>query len=656
MIDHLPEHLAERVRRLNDKTPPEQRGPVIVWLKSSLRVDENPAIDVGRHIAAAHELPLLIYHGLDERYPHASLRHHEMILDAAVDMDQACRRLGLRYVFHLGREGHRPPVMRSFSAEASCIVTDMFPIPPWNEWVDRVAASAQCPVFDVDCHCVVPMPLFGKSVDRPFKFRDATKRLRKRRIQASWPKCELKTEPFTGPLPFEPVNVQLNLKDPMRRLELLRTCNIDPTVLPVWHERGGEHASLSKWQKFLSNGLNGYARRRNNAADPSGVSRLSHAFHYGFISPMRVAREAAAVGTKSADKYLDELLVFREHAWHHIFSVNDPYSSSNLPGWALDSWRSTSDDPRTLLVHPHRLEHSKSPSELWNLCQRSLVQHGELHNNLRMTWGKALPLWTKDLETSLELGQRLNDKYALDGRDPSSIVGVQWCHGLFDRPFFPQMPVMGVVRKRDLLTHSTRLDLERYESHINRSTTTCDGVYLVYGCGVIESLTARILHEQGWSVVLIKPEQNDVHLNVQRPMKSKWIREQFESIEDFLGTLSSQEITTHLSAGIPVLNPGEVEILTDGPNSVPSLAMHDSSQRIEALISISANGLPSPLGPIEDFDHGALLCSLLPQGEQSHEATHESDIHSAVWNLIEYLWSKNSTQREASTSIQTKLI
>ena len=81
--------------------------------------------------------------------------------------------------------------------------------------------------------------------------------------------------------------------------------------MPVWSQKGGEIAAMSRWQAFLDNGLNGYARRRNNAADPNGVSRLSSAFHYGFLSPMKVAREAAAVGTKSADKYLDELLIFR---------------------------------------------------------------------------------------------------------------------------------------------------------------------------------------------------------------------------------------------------------------------------------------------------------------------------------------------------------
>lgn len=656
MIGHLPEHLRDRVRPLNVLEHPRGDGPVVVWLKSSFRTHENPAIDVGRHIAAKYNLPLVIYHGLDERYPFASLRHHNMILDAAVDMNEGCMKLGLRYVFHLAREGHRPSVMRSFAEDASCIVTDMFPLPPWTAWVETIARSASCPVVDVDCHCVIPMPLYGKSVDRPFKFRNATKKMRKRRVQSSWPTCRADARPYEGPLPFEPVDVQSVLKNPMERFALLRTCNIDPTVHPVWQERGGEHAALSKWQGFLSNGLNGYARRRNNAADPTGVSRLSYAFHYGFLSPMRVAREAAAIGTKSADKYLDELLIFREHAWHHIYSVSEPYSPSNLPSWAQESWRSTADDPRTVLPHPVELEHAKSPSELWNLCQRSLIHHGELHNNLRMTWGKALPIWTNDLETSLELGQKLNDKYALDGRDPSSVVGVQWCHGLFDRPFFPSMPVMGVVRKRDILTHKSRLDVERYESHVNRHQIDVEGVYLVVGYGILECLIARMLHDKGFNVYVVKPEQHQPEYTLQADGESKWLGDYLESIYAQIGTSAIQEVTSFLASGIPILDTGEVHISVDEPLVRPALVLNGHQQLIECIATVDDPSIPSPLQSVLEYDNGSLLCQLHSPPHGQRNDRHRSELETAVWNLSEHLWQKSVSKQPATYSVQMKLV
>ena len=643
MIDRLPNHLAERTRQLNGVDSLNGDGPVVVWLKSSFRVHENPAIEVGATIAQQNGLPLLIYHGIDERYPHASLRHHNMLLEAAIDMDENCRKNGLRYVLHLAREGHRQPVLKQFSQTASCIVTDMFPLPPWTEWLQTISASAKGPVFDVDCHCVVPMPLFGKSVDRPYKYRDATKKLRKKRLQASWPVLDVQAEKYTGELPFEPVDVANRVKDPNQRLALLRECNIDPTVLPIWAVRGGENAALQKWQKFFDKGLNGYAKRRNNAADSTGVSRLSHAFHYGFLSPMRAAREAAAVGTKSADKYLDELLVFREHAWHHIYAVPEPYASSNLPDWARQSWRDTSDDPRPVHLTPRQLEYAASPFELWNLCQQSLLRHGELHNNLRMTWGKAFPLWTKNLETSLEQSQLLNDKYALDGRDPSSVVGVQWCHGLFDRAFFPSEPVMGVVRKRDIVTHSSRLDTERYGAHVNRSPSLVEGVYLLNGRNPLTAFVDRILTEQGYGSHFIELEHGS---------KSKGIPP----------TLTEKDLVQHPTWLVE--HYAALSEIQFAQNSCILPASDASSSEEEGTFTVRINGLQHPILGVMTTVVGRLeiasntlrpTASAMMSDESSQPVPSFQQLNDAAWELARFMFEAHAHPSEPTYAVQTRL-
>ena len=500
---HLPPHLAERCRWVSEHRTPVGDGPVVVWLKSLFRVHENPVVDVARWMAHHHSRPLLIYHGLDERYPHASLRHHHVVMDAAVDLHRGFTKQGLRYVFHLAREGHRTAAIKHLAQQASMVVTDLFPLPPWDEWVRRVADGTEAAVVEVDGHCVIPMPLFGKSVDRPFKFRDATKKLRKQRLQRSWPTADLKVEAYEGDLPFEPVMVEHQLADMEARWSLLQKCNIDPSVHPVWRFKGGEQAALARWQAFKEKGLNGYARRRNNAADTDGVSRMSAYIHYGMISPMKIARETAEVGTKSADKYLDELLVFREHPWHHIFATNEPYGAHNLPEWARLSWRSTADDPRTTRYPLRQLERGGVHDPLWAACQRSLLRQGELHNNVRMTWGKALPFWTADLEQSMVWGQHLNDKYALDGRDPSSVVGVQWCHGLFDRPFHPPAPILGLVRQRDPRTHMTRLDMNAFREFTDRPSATTPHPIVVIGAGLAGAVAARLLADHGFDVLVL---------------------------------------------------------------------------------------------------------------------------------------------------------
>ena len=499
----LPEHLAERCRMVNSIEDFNGNGPIVVWLKSSLRTHENPALDAGCYLAHQWNLPLLVYQGIDERYPHANARHHNILFDAAVDMHHGCEQRGIDYVLHIAREGYRPSVMKEFAASASMIITDLFPLPPWKDWVKRLANKANCPVIEIDCHCVVPMPVFGKSVDRPFRYRDATKKLRKRRVGNPWPHLDTtKLQSWKGPLPFDPIEIS-TISSMEKRLELLQQCNIDMSVHPVWKQRGGERAALQRWQEFLSKGLSGYARRRNNAADPYGVSRLSMAIHYGMISVMKIVREAHAVGTKSAEKFLDELLIFREHAWHHVYSKEEPYGAHNLPNWALESWQDTSDDVRTTLLEREDFEVGTSPNKLWNLCQTSLYRHGELHNNLRMTWGKATPHWTTSVEESLLIGQHLNDKYALDGRDPSSIAGIHWCHGLFDRPFLPPLPVMGVVRKRELETHQSRLDIEAYERYVTQLAYQQQRPFIIVGAGYAGARAAQILTTYGYDVLVL---------------------------------------------------------------------------------------------------------------------------------------------------------
>ena len=653
MLNSLPEHLEERVCVVTEHVEVLSEGPVVVWLKSSHRFHENPAIDVGRIIAERHNLPMLVYHGIDERYPHASLRHHNSLLDAAVDVSRLCKKNGIKHVLHVAREGHRSSVMKEFAATASLIITDLFPIPPWDAWVKSVAKIAECPVVEVDCHCVIPMPLYGKSVDRPFKFRSATKKLRKARIQRPWPKVNATPQTYDGKLPFIPVDIESEVADMKARFKLLKLCDIDPTVHPVWNEKGGEIFALSKWQNYLDKGLSGYARRRNNAADPNGVSRLSSAFHYGFLSPMKVAREAAAVGTKAAEKYLDELLIFREHAWHHIYSSSDPYSPANLPGWALGSWRRAEGDVRTTIVPEHKLEYSDSPSDLWNACQTSLVKHGELHNNLRMTWGKAFPPWTKSLEKSLELSQKLNDKYALDGRDPSSIVGVQWCHGLFDRPFEPSEPVMGVVRKRDIETHKSRLDFATYNRHVNRMNGSEKRKYIVNTKSLNQSLVSRIIEDNGYEVFMTKSPNDKINFQISKlDLKNipAWLRDRFDSILSNSETGDFVSLADELSRNISKIS------LADGNSfeysDVKSMLAIDTTDPEIGIISSGSNGNLV----ISEFGEEQ---SLVGCGEVKETASPSEKLGSLVsiaWDVAGIIWNDNCNLHGGKFSIQSTLM
>ena len=55
----------------------------------------------------------------------------------------------------------------------------------------------------------------------------------------------------------------------------------------------------------------------------------------------------------------------------------------------------------------------------------------------------------------------LNDKYALDGRDPNSYAGIPWCFGKFDRPFAAR-PVWGTIRPMSLERAHAKYRMKEY--------------------------------------------------------------------------------------------------------------------------------------------------------------------------------------------------
>ncbi|NBQ12464.1 MAG: hypothetical protein EBU29_10575, partial [Gammaproteobacteria bacterium] len=56
---------------------------MLYWLRVTQRLHDNPALLAAQALATALGQPLLIYQGLDERYPYASDRHHRFILEGA---------------------------------------------------------------------------------------------------------------------------------------------------------------------------------------------------------------------------------------------------------------------------------------------------------------------------------------------------------------------------------------------------------------------------------------------------------------------------------------------------------------------------------------------------------------------------------------------
>ena len=175
-------------------------------MRTAIRLDECPTFDVARVLSNELDLPLIIYHGIDERYPYASYRHHRFLLEGAADVEMRSEKFAIKHLVHVARENNRIPALLDLAKDSAYVVTDMVDLEPWKEWTKSVTMITS--VVEVDSHCVLPRPVFGRSRDRPFRFRNSTKKKISKRLELEWPKLHLKVRPLPEDWepPFEPVS------------------------------------------------------------------------------------------------------------------------------------------------------------------------------------------------------------------------------------------------------------------------------------------------------------------------------------------------------------------------------------------------------------------------------------------------------------------
>ena len=70
--------------------------------------------------------------------------------------------------------------------------------------------------------------------------------------------------------------------------------------------------------------------------------------------------------------------------------------------------------------------------------------------------------WSPSPRLALERMVELNNKWALDGRDPNSYSGILWCLGRHDRPWPPERPIFGTVRYMSSANTARKMNVAGY--------------------------------------------------------------------------------------------------------------------------------------------------------------------------------------------------
>jgi deoxyribodipyrimidine photo-lyase len=159
------------------------------------------------------------------------------------------------------------------------------------------------------------------------------------------------------------------------------------------------------------------------------------------------AREGWWGVNPAAEAFLDQIVTWRELGFNMSATRPDEYDRyESLPAWARATLADHANDERTQVYELDVLEAGRTHDPLWNAAQGQLVREGRIHNYLRMLWGKKVLEWSASPQGALAALIELNNKYALDGRDPNSYSGIFWTFGRYDRPWPPERPVFGTVR------------------------------------------------------------------------------------------------------------------------------------------------------------------------------------------------------------------
>ena len=397
-----------RIRLLNGNHDGE--GAVIYWMSRDQRVRHNWALLFARRKAELLQQPLVVLFTLAPSFLDAPLRHYDFMLKGLREVEADLRALNIPFVLLQGEPATELPRFAE-KMKAGVVVTDFSPLKITREWKKEVARQLTAPLYEIDAHNIVPCWIAsGKQ-----EYSARTLRPKINALLGEFLTDFPELEPLASPSAYQPVdwsNVYRNLK-------------ADPDVPPVEWLKPGEKAADECLESFLQNRLASYAEERNDP-NAGATSHLSPYLHFGQISAQFIAMKASKSTAPEADRkaFLEELIVRRELAENYC-CYNDHYDSyEGIPAWARESLKQHVDDRREYLYTAEEFAAAKTHEKLWNAAQLELMTTGVIHGYMRMYWAKKILEWSETPEQAFETAIALNDRFALDGRDPNGYAGV----------------------------------------------------------------------------------------------------------------------------------------------------------------------------------------------------------------------------------------
>lgn len=479
---------ATRLRDANQAPLRRERAYVLYWMTAQRRLHDSFALDHAVWLTRELGKPLVVLEALRVAYPYASDRLHRFVLDGMADDVAEAR--DSRAVLHSYVEtspGEGSGLLEALAEDACVVVTDDHPSFFLPRMLAAAARKLDVRLVAVDGNGLLPMRLPTPVHRTAYAFRRELQKLLPPQLLHIPSERPLEALP---PVPMARLDPAISARWPssteaeLRAPSLVASLPIDHSVPVVPGRVGGSREAERTLEAFVQTRLSRYLDRSSPDAD--ATSGLSPYLHFGHVGAHRVFRAVVGSSLERArlapnggkregyygldaarESFLDQLVTWRELGFHFALQVpeNDRYAS--LPDWAKKTLDEHRHDPRPFLYDRATLARAATHDPVWNAAQRELLETGTMHNYMRMLWGKKILEWTSSPEEAFEIVLELNDRYALDGRDPNSYSGIGWVFGRFDRPWAPKRPVFGSIRYMSSASALRKLDLERYLSRFD---------------------------------------------------------------------------------------------------------------------------------------------------------------------------------------------
>ena len=458
-----------RIHGLNGGEWRAEGDYVLYWMVASRRSRWNYALQYAVERAREMAKPLVVLEAIRCDHRWSSERIHRFVMDGMADHGVAFAQTPALYYPYVERQKDEGKGLLEAMAQRACgVVTDLFPGFFLPRMLQGAAGRVKVALEAVDSNGLLPL----RAAETVFSTAYAFRRFLHKTLPPfllEMPEASPLSEvalPRLGRLPAEIVRRWPAVTaEELAQGASFSGIAVSRAVRPVVGVRGGEEAAQKRMRSFLAHGLGRYAEERNEPA-LDVTSGLSPYLHFGHLSAHEVfadlveregweiARLGKATGqregwwgmSKEAEAFLDELVTWREVGFNMAY-LNDQYDQyASLPDWAKQTLDEHRHDPRPYLYSLAEFEQAKTHDPLWNAAQIQLVREGKIHNYLRMLWGKKILEWTRSPEDALAVMIELNNKYALDGRDPNSYSGIFWVLGRYDRAWGPERPIFGKIR------------------------------------------------------------------------------------------------------------------------------------------------------------------------------------------------------------------